>query len=785
MQLTLEGYLCLVALSLVDLRAVNKIFQTSKFILTSKKIKQMKKLYSILTFAACMLFVTAVHAQWSLTGNTPAAGAEYLGWNGVGANGKALDIKNLSTVPTQPIDFYINTTKVASVLAGGDFNITSGQDGYKINSSYVLRYSGDNNDIFVGVLAGNSSMTGHSNTLVGKSAGAGITSGTSNTAVGHSAGTAVTTGVGTTFVGFEAGIANTTAGDNTAIGYQALHTATTLGMNVAVGYQALYTVHTLCGSCTGGLNTAVGYQALKNSDAYGGCALGFNAGLNNTIGCGIIAIGEEAMKANTEGDYNLAIGAHALASNTLMDWNVAIGNWALNAQAYSSAFSSHNVAVGNWALQHNNPTSSSNGLNNTAVGDYALATNTTGASNTAIGLYASYLNATGSYTVSCGTSAGYNNTASHGTFVGAFAGQSNTTGDGNTFVGYSAGNANQTADNNTFVGVSAGTVSTAAGNTGVGLNALAATTSGASNTGFGYHAGDVNTTGTQNTFVGYNANASGAALSNATAVGNGAVTNATNKVRIGNTSVTVIEGQVAWTWPSDARFKENVSETDIQGLDFILKLRPVSYNFNRLSFAKHIKENTEGRENELQELSKRRSTGFLAQEVEKTIKETGYTSFDAVHAPTNENDNYSLAYGEFVVPLVKAVQELDAANRSLQAQVNALKEQNNSAQPSGFSLEKSTDIDVSLSSNSIVLNQNQPNPFKEQTTISYFIPDNAENVQIIFTDSKGSILKEVSVSEKGKGQLNVYAQDLSSGIYTYTIVADGVTIDIKKMVCTK
>ena len=46
-------------------------------------------------------------------------------------------------------------------------------------------------------------------------------------------------------------------------------------------------------------------------------------------------------------------------------------------------------------------------------------------------------------------------------------------------------------------------------------------------------------------------------------------------------------------------------------------------------------------------------------------------------------------------------------------------------------------------------------------------------------------MKEVEITKTGSGQLNVYAQDLSSGIYTYTLVADGVTIDSKKMVCNK
>ena len=35
---------------------------------------------------------------------------------------------------------------------------------------------------------------------------------------------------------------------------------------------------------------------------------------------------------------------------------------------------------------------------------------------------------------------------------------------------------------------------------------------------------------------------------------------------------------------------------------------------------------------------------------------------------------------------------------------------------------------------------------------------------------------------KGKGALNVFAQDLTNGIYTYTLVVNGKIIEPKKMV---
>ncbi len=61
-------------------------------------------------------------------------------------------------------------------------------------------------------------------------------------------------------------------------------------------------------------------------------------------------------------------------------------------------------------------------------------------------------------------------------------------------------------------------------------------------------------------------------------------------------------------------------------------------------------------------------TGFIAQEVEKAAKELGF-DFSGVDKPKNENDYYGLRYAEFVVPLVKAVQELDAQNKELKIKV--------------------------------------------------------------------------------------------------------------------
>jgi hypothetical protein len=68
-----------------------------------------------------------------------------------------------------------------------------------------------------------------------------------------------------------------------------------------------------------------------------------------------------------------------------------------------------------------------------------------------------------------------------------------------------------------------------------------------------------------------------------------------------------------------------------------------------------------------------RRTGFIAQEVEKAAKMTGY-DFDGLKVPKTDREYYSLSYASFVVPLVKAVQEQEGEIKA-QGEVIARQEQ--------------------------------------------------------------------------------------------------------------
>jgi len=169
-------------------------------------------------------------------------------------------------------------------------------------------------------------------------------------------------------------------------------------------------------------------------------------------------------------------------------------------------------------------------------------------------------------------------------------------------------------------------------------------------------------------------NGSSATAQNSMALGNGASVSTANYISIGNTSISAIRGQVSFSTFSDGRFKTNI-HSDVPGLSFITKLRPVTYTWNirRLNNytsngIKNVAYN-ENEENAINEKEKIRYTGFIAQEVEKAANETGY-DFSGVIKPKSNKDLYSLSYAEFVVPLVKAVQELNERNEVLSKKID-------------------------------------------------------------------------------------------------------------------
>jgi hypothetical protein len=408
-------------------------------------------------------------------------------------------------------------------------------------------------------------------------------------------------------------------------------------------------------------NTFIGINAGRVNSSDYNTFIGSQAAYSNTTGFSNTANGFQSLYSNTKGYRNTANGVDALYLNTTASENTAIGVSALFSQSFSninSQWVSANTAVGYQALFSNQPDDISNGIANTAVGHSALRANTTGWDNTAVGVSALYTN----------------NIGGENTAIGRQTLFYNTTGFDNTATGYKALRGNTIGYQNTANGTNALLNSTGNNNTAIGAAALSANNTGSDNTAIGLFALSSNTTGNNNTAIGLEADVSTGALTNATAIGNFAIVNASNKIRLGNGSVTVIEGNVAFT-PSDGRFKKDIND-NVPGLNFIMALHPVYYHFEAKKFDAFLMQNQAEKIKNLDkvdytEAEKIIHNGFIAQEVEQLVKSKGY-KFDAVHGPTNPTDNYSIAYSEFVVPLVKAMQEQQTIIEKQQQQIDML-----------------------------------------------------------------------------------------------------------------
>lgn len=461
---------------------------------------------------------------------------------------------------------------------------------------------------------------------------------------------------GLTLYGFGAGRLNNNSGtNNTAIGFKSMYSNIDGFQSTAVGAYSLYSE--TGGNGFTGYNTAIGTYSLYSN----------NGGRANT------AVGSQSLYQNITGGNNTAIGTSSLRSNNGSD-NTATGTSSLS----SNSNGNFNTATGSGSLSYN-----SSGIHNMANGYRALFSNT-GNYNTAAGSQALYNNSSGVYNTANGYSALYNNTTSaYNTATGSFSLYANGNGFSNTANGYNSLGQNSSGSYNTGMGYYAlSNNSTSWYNTAVGGFALYSTTNSQYNTAIGYNAGGNYNLGWNNVFVGANCNANAGGLFNCVAIGNAVTNTASSQARIGNSSTTSIGGYSNWSNISDGRIKKNIQD-NVPGLSFINKLKPVTYNLNLDAADKIIQRiaskdkdgkvilypseaETDARKQKEQIVY----SGFIAQDVEKAAKEINY-DFSGVDAAKNEKDLYGLRYAEFVVPLVKAVQELSKQNEELQKTISA------------------------------------------------------------------------------------------------------------------
>jgi len=556
-------------------------------------------------------------------------------------------------------------------------DLTSGSDNVVLGAAAGHEITTGNENIIIGSNAGGTMTTQDEMVLIGHNVGDAINNDTADgtVAIGHSALTALTSGARNMAIGYESGKLISTQDDNTFVGYQSGRSATGTG-NVALGK---YTMYEGVGADN---NTAIGANALKNVTGDENTAVGSNsldalvAGTRNTtlgynsasaLGAaetGNISIGWNSMSTMDEGsggtiNYNIALGVQALSGADLGSGTEDI---------------SHNIAIGTDSLRLVSGDAQTGTI---AIGRQALTALTTGARNTAVG-----------YTAGAEEVAGNDNTVIGYEALHDGGGLANSS---NTIIGSQAGDGtwvNNACNYNTAVGQGTmrGAMDGAAHNVAVGFVSGTAITSGQRNTFIGGGSGSACTTGDKNVAVGNDANVA-AAVDEQIAIGYSTtvtaqygiaighdITAGTNDAVIGKSGAIItvdFDADGTWAQSSDIRKKKNIKD-DLLGLEFINDLKTKTFQWRPAEEHpeewEHFKIDKDGNKIYADINTDVVMHGMIAQEVKESMDKVECDTFGGWKE--NSNGQQEISKASFVIPLIKAVQELSAKVEELEAKLS-------------------------------------------------------------------------------------------------------------------
>jgi hypothetical protein len=271
-------------------------------------------------------------------------------------------------------------------------------------------------------------------------------------------------------------------------------------------------------------------------------------------------------------------------------------------------------------------------------------------------------------------------------YEGFIAPSIKSTSSSSIAIGHDSLKDNGTAENNIGIGREAGNKNTGTDNIFIGHKTSKLTVGGNYNTILGSEVFLNNTTSNYNTILGYKVSPDkvssqknvylGASINssqnsnteNEIIIGYGTTGVGSHSVRLGNSTIKNIEGNVTFVAASDSRIKNNVTEYKL-GLDFIKLLSPKYYNkVNPADYPDPILEerftgnNPEARPDDDTDIY----DGLLAQDVKTALETLSETS--KIHSE-NINGMQGISYSLLVLPLIKAVQELSSKIDNIETQL--------------------------------------------------------------------------------------------------------------------
>jgi len=246
---------------------------------------------------------------------------------------------------------------------------------------------------------------------------------------------------------------------------------------------------------------------------------------------------------------------------------------------------------------------------------------------------------------------------------------------------------------------------------------------------------------------------------------------------VGNVKVTgLINGETVGD--SDNRLKQNItgldnattSPTGAGTLDKVLQMNPVEYNLKQ-QYTESEGDSASVQQalyDENSQLFQKKHYGLIAQDLQELYPDLVYE---------NDNGYLSINYTGIIPLLIQSIKELKAVMETLE---NDCCNSNNNLK-SGSLEGNAAKPDL----NGAKLYQNNPNPFSVQTTVRFEIPQTVQSAQLHICNMTGTLLKTITINQRGQGNELINANEFVAGMYLYSLVCDGKIVDTKQMLLTE
>lgn len=227
-------------------------------------------------------------------------------------------------------------------------------------------------------------------------------------------------------------------------------------------------------------------------------------------------------------------------------------------------------------------------------------------------------------------------------------------------------------------------------------------------------------------------------------------------------------------------------------MNIIQQINPIKYRYNGIGDLPTEKYYYGVRAQELEEVAPytvNRMPLVVNQEEAGQFTAIGTLSPDSTGQQKSIVEALSFNYDALIYVMINALKEqqvrIDDMEELLKHCCLASPDKRVGENGSGVGKDKSNAIPTTTvelrNSNNTILYQNIPNPFDGETVVNYYLPQDVNNAKMIFHNNMGQVIKEIVLEHRSDASITLKANDLARGIYTYSLVVEGRTVDTKKM----